>query len=243
MRERRMTGKNIGYARVSTTGQTLDEQLEKLKRATCDRIFQEKLSGATRERPALAELLEFVRDGDTVYITKLDRLARNTLDLHAIVDVLDKKSAGFVVIDQPEIDTTSPIGRMLFSILGAVAAFERDLIQSRTTEGQLRARAKGVKFGRKAMLSPERLAELQMKFAAKVPRAQLAREFDIAEGSVYRLCQHVSQPAPIAMPSIPLRPRATPKARRVIKTVSKKVATSRRRKQKRKGVGSRRTRW
>ncbi len=79
------TGKRIGYARVSTVGQTLDEQLAKLKAAKCDRIFQEKLSGATRERPALAELLEFVRDGDTVYITKLDRLARNTLDLHNIV--------------------------------------------------------------------------------------------------------------------------------------------------------------
>ena len=94
-----MAGKHIGYARVSTTGQTLDEQ--------CERVFQEELSGATRKRPALADMLDFVRDGDTVYITKLDRLARNTLDLHNIVDVLDKKSVGFVVIDQPEIDTTS----------------------------------------------------------------------------------------------------------------------------------------
>ena len=118
-----MAGKHIGYARVSTTGQTLDEQ--------CERVFQEELSGATRKRPALADMLDFVRDGDTVYIAKLDRLARNTLDLHNIVDVLDKKSVGFVVIDQPEIDTTSPIGRMQFAILGAVAAFERDLIQAR----------------------------------------------------------------------------------------------------------------
>ena len=180
--EKRMNGKRIGYARVSTTGQTLDEQLEKLKHAKCERVFQEKLSGATRERPALAELLEFVRDGDTVYITKLDRLARNTLDLHNIVDVLDKKSVGFVVIDQPEIDTTSPIGRMLFSILGAVAAFERDLIAARTTEGKLRARAKGVKFGRKAKLSPERLAELRKGFAANVPRNTLAKDFGMGQG-------------------------------------------------------------
>ena len=156
--------------------------------------------------------------------------------------MLDKKSVGFVVIDQPEIDTTSPIGRMLFSILGAVAAFERDLIQSRTTEGQLRARAKGVKFGRKATLSPEQLAELQMKFAAKVPRAQLAREFDIAEGSVYRLCQHVSQPAQITPTATPVRSRAKPKTRRTPKTVAAKVATSRRREQKRTEVGSRKTR-
>ena len=159
------------------------------------------LRSATRERPALADLLEFVRDGDTVYITKLDRLARNTLDLHNIVDVLDKKSVGFVVIDQPEIDTTSPIGRMLFSILGAVAAFERDLITARTTEGKIRARAKGVKFGRKAKLSPERLAELRKSFVANVPRNALAKQFDIAEATVYRLCQDISQPAvPITKP-------------------------------------------
>ena len=198
MRERHVvnaTGKRIGYARVSTTGQTLDEQLEKLSDAKCDRIFQEKLSGATRERPALADMLEFVRDGDTVFITKLDRLARNTFDLHGIVQVLDEKSVGFVAIDQPEIDTTSPFGRVLFSILGAVATFERDLIAARTTEGKVRAKAKGVKFGRKPSLSPERLAELREKFARNVPRAELAKEFGITEGSVYRLCQQISQPS------------------------------------------------
>ena len=195
-----MSGKKIGYARVSTIGQTLEEQIRKLKAAGCDKIFQEKLSGATRERPALNDLLEFVRDGDTVYITKLDRLARNTFHLHEIVNVLDQKSVGFVVIDQPEIDTTSPIGRMLFSIIGAVASFERDLIKARTEEGKSRARKAGVKFGRPPSLSPEQLAELREKFAKNVPRSELAKEFGIAEGSVYRLCQHVSQPTVSATP-------------------------------------------
>lgn len=228
-----MAGKHIGYARVSTTGQTLDEQLDKLKAVKCERVFQEKLSGATRERPALADMLDFVRDGDTVYITKLDRLARNTLDLHNIVDVLDKKSVGFVVIDQPEIDTTSPIGRMLFSILGAVAAFERDLIQARTTEGKIRARAKGVKFGRKPSLGPDQLAQLRARFARNIPRDLLAKEFGIAPATVYRLCQHLTQPAaaddpppPTGTPSVKKRSRAT------TKTMAQKVASPHRRLQK-----------
>ena len=189
------TGHRVGYARVSTVGQSLDEQRDKLTRANCSKIFEEKITGKKRDRPELTRLLEYVRDGDTLIITKLDRLARNTLHLHAIAEELERKGVDFIVLDQPQIDTTSSLGRLLFSVLGAVASFERDLINERTEEGKVRARAKGVKFGAPPKLSPERLAELRARFAADVSRGILAKEFGITRSSVYRLCQHITQPS------------------------------------------------
>ena len=189
-------GHRIGYARVSTVGQSLEEQRAKLTGAGCSKIFEEKVSGKKRDRPELTRVLEYVRDGDTLIITKLDRLARNTMHLHAIAEELERKGVDFIVIDQPQIDTTSSMGRLLFSVLGAVASFERDLINDRTEEGKVRARAKGVRFGRTPKLKPERLADLRARFAAGVSRAVLAKEFGLTRSSIYRLCQHLTQPPP-----------------------------------------------
>ena len=152
------------------------------------------MSGKKRDRPELTRVLEYVREGDTLIITKLDRLARNTMHLHTIAEELERKQVDFIVIDQPQIDTTSSMGRLLFSVLGAVASFERDLINDRTEEGKVRARAKGVRFGRKPKLKSEQLTDLRARFAAGVSRAVLAQEFKITRSSVYRLCQHLTQP-------------------------------------------------
>ena len=187
-------GHRIGYARVSTLGQSLEEQRDKLTRAECSKIFEEKLSGKKMDRPELERMLEYVRAGDTLIITKLDRLARNTLHLHTIAEVLERKRVDFIVLDQPQIDTTSSLGRLLFSVLGAVASFERDLINERTEEGKVRARAKGVKFGRTPTLKPDRLAELRARFVAGVSRKLLETEFGLTRSSIYRLCQHITQP-------------------------------------------------
>ena len=187
-------GHRIGYARVSTIGQSLEEQRAKLTAAGCSKIFEEKVSGKKRDRPELARVLEYVREGDTLIITKLDRLARNTMHLHTIAEELERKQVDFIVIDQPQIDTTSSMGRLLFSVLSAVASFERDLINDRTEEGKVRARAKGVRFGRKPKLKSEQLTDLRARFAAGVSRAVLAQEFKITRSSVYRLCQHLTQP-------------------------------------------------
>jgi DNA invertase Pin-like site-specific DNA recombinase len=192
-------GQRIGYARVSTTGQSLAEQRDKLRDAGCTKIFEEKISGAKRDRAELERLLEYVREHDTLVITKLDRIARNSMHLHAIAEDLERKHVDFIVIDQPQIDTTSSLGRLLFSVLGAVASFERDLINDRTAAGKARARAKGVKFGRKPELKADRLADLRARFAAGVSRGILAKEFGLARSSIYRLCQHITQP-PVAAP-------------------------------------------
>ena len=199
-------GHRIGYARVSTVGQSLEEQRAKLTVAGCSKIFEEKVSGKKRDRPELSRVLEYVRDGDTLIITKLDRLARNTMHLHVIAEELERKGVDFIVIDQPQIDTTLSMGRLLFSVLGAVASFERDLINDRTEEGKVRARAKGVRFGRTPKLNPERLADLRARFAAGVSRAVLAKEFGLTRSSIYRLCQHLTQP--------PLETKTTPHKKR-----------------------------
>lgn len=124
----------MGYARVSSIGQNLDLQLEKLREYGYDEIFQEKRSGRTAARPKLNECLRYVRGGDVLVITRLDRLARSTLDLHRILEELQKNKVGFVVLDQA-IDTTSPAGKLVFGILAAVAEFEVYLRKSARRRG------------------------------------------------------------------------------------------------------------
>ena len=128
----------IGYARVSTDDQNLDIQIHELKQAGCDKIFQEKLSGANRQRPELAKLLEQLREGDAVVIWKLDRLARSTRDLLDIADVIAKAGAGLKSLSEPWADTTSPAGRMVLTVFAGIAEFERELIRERTGTGRSR---------------------------------------------------------------------------------------------------------
>lgn len=177
----------VGYARVSSLGQSLDTQIEKLTAFGCEKIFQEKRSGATREkREAVNAALEFCREGDVLVITKLDRLARSMSDLQEISKILDRNGVDFIVLDQ-SIDTTTPAGRLTFHLLGAVAEFERDLITERRNEGIEKAKAKGVKFGRREKLSDTQVGELRSAYGAGEKRQELMKRFDISKSTFYRL--------------------------------------------------------
>ena len=176
----------VGYARVSTVGQSLAVQLEKLKQHGCSKIFQEKRSGTTMARPQLERCLEYVREGDVLVITKLDRLARSTLDLHKIVSELNQKGVGFKVLDQ-SIDTTTKEGRLMFSILASIAEFETELRKERQMEGIEKAKKSGVQFGRKPKLTAKQVQEMRSKRESGVLIRELMAEYGLSKASVYRL--------------------------------------------------------
>ena len=178
----------VGYARVSSSGQSLAVQLDKLSEAGCTEVFQEKRSGLTAQRPALKECLRFVREGDVLVITRLDRLARSTLDLHKIVQELDDRGVGFRVLDQP-IDTTTKEGRLMFSIIASIAQFETELRKERQMEGIEKAKENGGKFGRQAVLSDAQVAEMRSKRDSGVLIKNLMSEYGLSKASVYRLLQ------------------------------------------------------
>jgi DNA invertase Pin-like site-specific DNA recombinase len=174
----------IGYARVSSYGQSLDVQLEKL--SDCDRIFQEKQSARTTEaREQLGLCLDYVREGDQLVITKLDRLARSTRDLLNILNRLDKKQVKLHVIDQ-QIDTSTPAGMLLVTMLGAIAAFENDLRKERQSDGIALAKRRGVKFGRHRALDQPQVDALKQKRAMGLKIRDLMSEFGVSKASVYR---------------------------------------------------------
>lgn len=175
----------IGYARVSSAGQSLEVQLEQLAAAGCDKIFQEKKSGrSTDERHELARAIEHLRKGDVLIVTRLDRLARSVPDLYAILAELGDTGAGFVCLQQGAIDTTTPTGKLMFAILGAVAEFENDLRRDRQREGIEKAKAAGVYRGRKPTI--DRDAVLDALRAGMAPAA-LARELNVGRASIYRI--------------------------------------------------------
>ncbi len=179
---------NIGYVRVSSLGQSLDTQIEKLQAFGCEKIFREKASAAsTGRREPVKEALEFCREGVVLVITKLDRLARSMFDLQGIVQPLERKKADLVILDQ-KIDTTTPTGRLTFHLLGAVAEFERELINERRNEGMERAKEKGVRFGRKPKLTDERIEELRAAYGAGEQRNDLMKRFGISKATFYRAC-------------------------------------------------------
>jgi len=178
----------IGYARVSTTGQSLETQIKKLEQAGCNKIFKEKITGTNkRDREQLKQALEYVREGDSLYITKLDRLARSLKDLTNITETLQKQKIGFIVLDQ-DINTTTPTGKLLFHLLGAIGEFERDLIVERTTEGRSEAKARGVKFGRKPALTEKQKKQLKADFSANtMSKADIAKNYGVGRSTVYRV--------------------------------------------------------
>ncbi len=147
-----------GYARVSTDDQDLTLQRAALKDAGCKRTFEEKASGAKRDRPELARMLEQLRDGDVVVVTRLDRLARSTRDLLDIAEQLREAGAGLKSVAEPWADTTSPAGRMVLTVFAGIAEFERSLISERTSSGRKVAQDRGVRFGRPSALTPEQVA-------------------------------------------------------------------------------------
>lgn len=177
----------IGYARVSSVGQSLDIQREQLQAAGCERIFEEKRSGrSAADRAALKEALRFAREGDTLVVTRLDRLARSITDLREIVDGLSAKGVGFRCLQQGALDTTRSDGKLMLNILGSFAEFEADLRRERQMEGIAKAKERGVYKGRKPSLDAEGIAKA---LAAGGSPTAVAKRFGVARSSVYRLAQ------------------------------------------------------
>lgn len=174
----------VGYARVSSIGQSLDSQIEKLKH--CEKIFEEKVSASSADkRYRLKACLEYIREGDTLVITKLDRLARSTHDLCNIAIELTRKKVDLHVIDQ-NINTSESSGRLLFTMLGAIAQFENELRHERQMEGIARAREKGMRLGRSKVLPLEDVIELREKKEQGFSIGKLKRIFGISPTSIYR---------------------------------------------------------
>ncbi|CAC9580594.1 hypothetical protein [uncultured Gammaproteobacteria bacterium] len=176
----------VGYARVSSVGQSLDVQLDKLNEVGCDTIFKETHTGTTDQRAQLQAMMQYVRKGDTLYVTKLDRLGRSTLHLTQIFDKLEKQGVDIVVLDQ-NIDTTTPIGKLLFNVLSSIAEFETEIRKERQLEGIAKAKAKGVQFGRKAVLNSEQVLQMQKKRTEGILIRELMQEYSLSKSSVYRL--------------------------------------------------------
>ncbi|HHQ6628366.1 TPA: recombinase family protein [Serratia fonticola] len=173
----------VGYARVSTTGQSLDAQLASLKQ--CDKVFQEKISGAKDDRAELKALLEFVREGDTVQVTKLDRLARNTRHLLEISENLKQKSVTLQILNIG-IDTGTATGKLMLTMIGAIATFERELMLERQAEGIALAKLKGKYKGRKA-IAQEKSQEVIELLEKGLSKPQISRQLGIGITSIYRI--------------------------------------------------------
>lgn len=174
----------IGYARVSSVGQSIEIQQEQLVAAGCEKIFSEKKSGTSvAGREALEEAIEFVREGDTFLVTRLDRLARSGADLQAIVSRLNSKGVEFKCIQQGAVDTTTGMGKLVLGILGAVAEFETDIRRERQREGINKAKERGVYKGRKRSVDVEAVKKL---IGQGMRPSDVSRELKIGRASVYR---------------------------------------------------------
>src|SRR6516164_7900851 len=176
----------IGYARVSTDAQTLQAQTEALHSAGCARIFAEKISGAYSDRPQLAKALAALSEGDTLVVCKLDRLARSTRDLLNTLDAIGKAGATFKSLADAWANTDTAHGRLMLTVLGGLAEFERHLILSRTAEGRTRAQASGVKFGRKPSLSAFQRAEALRRRAEGETLTDIARSMNVSHMTIAR---------------------------------------------------------
>jgi len=173
----------VGYARVSSIGQSLEVQLDRL--AHCDKVYQDQCRGTTAARPAFQACLDFVRAGDFLVVTRLDRLARSTFHLCQIANQLREKGVELQVLDQ-NLDTSDATGRLLFNMLGAIAQFETEIRAERQLEGIEKAKARGVAFGRRRSLSEQAVRELKQKRKAGVKIADLMAEFGLSKTSTYR---------------------------------------------------------
>ena len=173
----------VGYARVSSSGQSLEVQFDKLKE--CSKIFQEKKSGTNYDRPILKQCIDYVREGDTLVITRLDRLARSTLDLCNLAKQLEKKNVALEVLDQ-NINTNDATGRLLFNMLGAIAQFETEIRAERQADGIKKALAKGVKFGRRKQLTQSQVLELRQKRGEGTLIKDLMKKYGLSKASAYR---------------------------------------------------------
>ena len=176
-----------GYARVSSDGQTLDAQIAQLKAAGAEKVFREKISGARADRPELSRLLRKLAPGDRVLVTRLDRLARSTRDLLNTLAAIGDRKAGFRSLNDAWADTTTPHGRLMLTVLGGLAEFERELIRARTGEGRERAKARGVRLGRKPKLNKHQQKEALARRDAGEPVTEIARSYDVHHATISRL--------------------------------------------------------
>ena len=188
----------VGYARVSARDQDFAGQVADLEAAGCVKIYREKISGAKTDRPELGKLMRRLEEGDTVIVCRLDRLARSTRDLLNLLDQISERGATFRSIKDAWADTSTMHGRLLITVLGGIAQFERELIRERTDEGRIRAKARGVRFGRPHKLTPHQRREILERIAAGEIQADLARTYNVGEATISRL----AAPSPFAASAV-----------------------------------------
>ena len=176
-----------GYARVSTDGQTLDAQVRELKSAGAKSVFKEKVSGAVTDRVQLRRALAALGRGDVLIVTRLDRLARSTRDLLNTLATIAENGAGFRSLRDTWADTTTPHGRLMLTVLAGLAEFERELIRTRTGEGRDRARARGVRMGRKPKLTAHQRREALSRREGGEPLVEIARSYAVHHSTISRL--------------------------------------------------------
>ena len=176
-----------GYARVSTREQDLSSQDAELRAAGCAKVFREKASGAKTDRPELAKVIRRLEKDDVLVVVRLDRLARSTRDLLNVLDEVGKRGAGFRSLKDTWADTTTPHGKLMVTVLGGLAEFERTLIAARTGEGRMRAKERGVLFGRPHKMTPHQRQEALQRLAAGETYADLARAYNVDATTIGRL--------------------------------------------------------
>jgi DNA invertase Pin-like site-specific DNA recombinase len=184
----------FGYARVSTDGQTLEAQISELKSAGAERVFREKISGAVTDRAQLRRALGALQKGDLLLVTRLDRLARSTRDLLNTLAAIAERRAGFRSLRDSWADTTTAHGRLMLTVLAGLAEFERELIRTRTGEGRERAKARGVRMGRKPKLTPHQRREAAARRESGEPIVEIARSYAVSHSTISRLARSATHP-------------------------------------------------
>src|ERR1700712_4307430 len=187
MTETHPSNRRVGYARVSTYGQTLDAQLDQLRADGGNPIFREKVTGARADRRELLKLLKAINPGDVVTVTRIDRLARSTFDLFAIVKQIVDAGGQFRSLAEPWADTATSTGRLMIAVLGGLADVERDLIRTRAAEGRSRAKARGQHMGRPPKLTDAQKAEARRRRAEGATLKELAESYNVGRATISRL--------------------------------------------------------
>ena len=185
--------RRIGYARVSTYGQTLDAQFDQLRAEGCSQVYREKASGARADRRELQRMLKALGPGDLVTVTRIDRLARSTFDLFEIVKRITDAGGQFRSLAEPWADSATSTGRLMIAVLGGLADVERDLIRTRTAEGRSRAKARGQHMGRPPALTPQQQAEARQRRADGATLKELANSYNVGKATISRLAKPLPQ--------------------------------------------------
>src|SRR5713101_766227 len=180
-------GMIYGYARVSTDAQDLTSQLVQLKTAGCEKVYREKITGATADRPQLRRLMAALAHGDVAIIPAVDRLSRDTTDLLVIARDMQRAGAGLRSLAEPVVDTTSDFAELVLAMLGVAVKLERRRIAERTARGRADAKAKGVRFGRKPTLTPHQQQEARQRLAAGETQRGVARSYNVSQATISRL--------------------------------------------------------